>query len=215
VLLDLYDTLAQGLWPEVEHRLSTRLGVGDDVLLRAFELTRLDRGTGRFAGPEDDMAALVRACGLESDPLFVRELTRAHIEFLVSGGVRLFDDALSTLRALRDAGIRTAIVSNCDHWTRPIVDGLGLQREVDGLILSFEVGALKPDPAIFRLALDGLKVRPDRAAFVDDQIDYCAGASALGLRTFLIDRRGADRAGSAPAGSDGHALIRDLTALLS
>src|SRR5712691_5185580 len=31
VLLDLYDTLAYGMWPEIEHRLSARLGVSDDV----------------------------------------------------------------------------------------------------------------------------------------------------------------------------------------
>ncbi len=214
VLLDLYDTLAYGMWPEVERQLSTRLGVSDEVLLRAFALTRPERGTGRFAGPEEDMAALVRACGLEADPAFVHELTEAHMRYLAGGGVRLFDDSLRTLRSLRAAGIKTAVVSNCDHWTRPVVDGLRLEEETDQVVLSFEVGVLKPDPAIFRFALDRLGVGPDRAAFVDDQLVYCDGASALGLRTFLIVRDAESVQGRATS-ANGHTLIHDLAPLLA
>ena len=45
--------------------------------------------------------------------------------------MHLWDDSIPTLRELRARGLRTAIVSNCDHATRPIVDDLGLAFSAD------------------------------------------------------------------------------------
>ena len=87
-------------------------------------------------------------------------------------------------------GIRTAIVGNCDHFTRPAVEALGLEDEVDALILSFEVGAMMPDAPGHEEALGRLVVDAAQAVFVDDQPDFCDGAVALGIRTFRIDRDG-------------------------
>ena len=107
-------------------------------------------------------------------------------------GVHLWEDSLPTLRELRARGLRTAIVSNCDHSTRPIVDELGLEREADAVVLSFEVGVAKPDAGIYQAALDALGARPEEAVFVDDQAAYCDGAEAIGIRSFLILRDDAD-----------------------
>jgi putative hydrolase of the HAD superfamily len=79
-------------------------------------------------------------------------------------------------------------MSNCDHWTRPVVTALTLEHEVDEVILSFEVGVKKPDAAIYRVSLDRLAVPSERAVFVDDQADYCDGARAVGIRPYLIVR---------------------------
>ncbi len=79
-------------------------------------------------------------------------------------------------------------MSNCDHATRPIVDELGLEREADAVVLSFEVGVAKPDPGIYRAALDAVGAGPEEAVFVDDQAWYCRGAEAIGIRSFMIVR---------------------------
>ncbi len=65
---------------------------------------------------------------------------------------------------------------------------------MDELVLSCEVGAAKPDPAIFETALESLGVRAEEALFVDDQRAFCDGAAALGIHAVLIDRTG--RAGT-------------------
>ena len=59
-------------------------------------------------------------------------------------------------------GIRTAIVGNCDHFTRPAVQALTLEDEVDALILSIEVGAMKPDAPVYEEALGQLTVDAHR-----------------------------------------------------
>ena len=128
-------------------------------------------------------------------------------------GVHLWEDSLPTLRELRARGLRTAIVSNCDHSTRPIVDELGLEREADAVVLSFEVGVAKPDPGIYRAALDALDARPEEAVFVDDQAAYCEGAEAIGIRSFLILRDDADPPEGISAAGD-RVVLHDLRSLL-
>jgi HAD superfamily hydrolase (TIGR01549 family) len=51
----------------------------------------------------------------------------------------------------------------------------------EGLILSYEVGAAKPDPAIFRLALERAGLKPDEAVFVDDQLANVEAAREIGI----------------------------------
>ena len=194
VLIDLYDTLAWTDWPTMRAELEERFGISEVELLRAFTTTREARSIGAYGSAEGDLAAVLEAAGVQPDADLVHELNAERARALAENGVHLWDDSIPTLRELGRRGIRTAVVSNCDHATRPIVDDLGLEREVDAIMLSFEVGAAKPDPGIYRAALDALGARPEEALFVDDQAAYCEGAEALGIRSFLIVREDADPA---------------------
>lgn len=212
VLLDLYDTLVWSRWPSLRELIEQRTGVTEGELVRAFVRTRPARSVGAFDGVEGDMTAVLREAGVADDPTLVAELIELERGFLVDG-VHLYEDSVPVLRALRERGVTTAVVSNCSHATRPIVDRLGLEREADVVVLSFEVGVAKPDAGIYLSALEGLRVAPDEAVFVDDQAAYCDGAEAVGLETFLIQREDAepDEGRSEPGG---HRVIGDLRALL-
>ena len=65
-----------------------------------------------------------------------------------------YPDSAPTLRALRDAGIRTVVVSNWDWSLHERLAETGLAALVDGAVASAEVGSAKPDGAIFRAALE-------------------------------------------------------------
>ncbi|MGD0015903.1 MAG: HAD family phosphatase [Verrucomicrobiia bacterium] len=54
-------------------------------------------------------------------------------------------------------------------------------REVEGLVLSHEVGLLKPDPRIYELTLQRFGLRAERAVFIDDIPTNVEGARAAGL----------------------------------
>ena len=212
-LIDLYDTLAWTDWPTMRAELEERFGIGEEQLLRAFTTTREARSIGAYGSAEGDFAAVLEAAGVQADADLVHELNEARARALAENGVHLWDDSIPTLRELRGRGIRTAVVSNCDHATRPIVDDLGLGREVDAIVLSFEVGAAKPDPEIYRAALDAIGARPAEAVFVDDQPLYCRGAEAIGIRSFLIRRGDADPVEGFGAEGDRETLP-DLRSLL-
>jgi putative hydrolase of the HAD superfamily len=210
VLLDLYDTLVRTHWGQLSERITAELDIDKADLFRAYELTRAARGVGTYGSVRGDMTAIVEAVGVVPDAELIERLLAMEREFSETG-VELWEDSLPVVRELRARGAKTALISNCSHSTRPIVDRLEIDAEFDAILLSFEVGMHKPDPAIYREALRRLgDVSPDRAVFVDDQPAYCDGAAVLGIETFLLDR-----SGDGTPDLNGHRVIRDLRALLS
>ena len=125
------------------------------------------------------IAEVLRACGTTADERVLDRLVAADRE-LVDELAVLHDDVVPFLESLRERGVRTAFVSNCAENTRPLLDRLGLTALVDELVLSCEVRAVKPDPAIFDVAVDRLGVRPGESLFVDDQPAFCRAAEAHG-----------------------------------
>ena len=210
VLLDLYDTLVRTHWGKLSERITAELGIDKADLFRAYETTRAARGVGTYGSVEGDMTAIVEAAGVDPAPQLIGALLQMEREFSETG-VEYWEDSLPVVRELRSRGVKTALISNCSHSTRPIVDRLRIADEFDEVLLSFEVGVHKPDPGIYQEALRRLgDVRPDHAVFVDDQPPYCDGAAALGIETFLIDR-----SGDGTPDQNGHRVIRDLRPLLS
>ncbi len=212
VLLDLYDTLVWSDWHSWQGRMSDLLGISDEDMGRAFSLTRPARSVGANPDVEADMRAVLTAAEVEpTDEMLAQVLT---LERDMAASVRLYDDSLEVVRTLRQRGVPTALVSNCSHNTRPIVDRLGLEREFDAVILSFEVGAMKPDPRIYREGLGRIgDPDPARSVFVDDQVRYCDGAAAIGLQTYLILRPEEALEGR-PLDMNGHRPIETLESLL-
>jgi putative hydrolase of the HAD superfamily len=208
-LLDLYDTVARTRWSELSARLASELEVDLADLYRGYELTRDARAVGAFESPEGDMIAIVQAAGVQTTSALIERLLAMEQAFAETG-IELWEDSLPVVRELGARGVKTALISNCSHATRGIVDRLGIAEAFDEVVLSFEVGLRKPDPAIYRLTLDRVGVEAARAVFVDDQPAYCDGAMAVGIETFLIDR-----SGSGVPDHDGHRVIGDLRALLS
>jgi HAD superfamily hydrolase (TIGR01509 family) len=213
-LIDLYDTLVWTEWPTFRDLMSERLGVDTKVLLDALSRTRAARSVGTYPDAEADMAAVLVELGIE-DRTTIRELAEMERDFFAEGRIHLFDDSIEVIHQIREEGIRAALISNCSHSTRPTVQRLGLDRTFDAVILSFEVGAKKPQPAIYRAALEALGgADPSSAVFVDDQARYCDGARELGLDTRLIVRPEASPLEGFAPEANGHVVITDLRQLL-
>jgi putative hydrolase of the HAD superfamily len=84
-----------------------------------------------------------------------------------------------------------AVVSNGDGRVRALLTDLGVANYFEFVIDSHEEGVEKPDPIIFRRALDRLAVPPERAAYIGDIYSIDAvGARAAGLHPILIDPTG-------------------------
>ena len=90
--------------------------------------------------------------------------------------------ALETAAALRARGLELAVVSNWDIGLTEHVDRVGAVSLFTAIVTTAEAGAPKPDPAVFRLALERLGVKPDRALHVGDEPEDEQGARAAGMR---------------------------------
>jgi HAD superfamily hydrolase (TIGR01549 family) len=99
-------------------------------------------------------------------------------------------DAKETFESLASHEIKIAVISDIHFDLRPEFEDHGLSEYVDEFVLSFEHGIQKPDPAIFRLALDALQVRPTEALMVGDRPSHDGGAVAVGIPTLLLPTLG-------------------------
>ena len=102
-----------------------------------------------------------------------------------------YPDTGPTLRALHARGVKVGIVSNVPRDLRPIFAAHGLADAVDAFTHSFEVGAEKPDPAIFLRACEALGTAPAETLMVGDHPVADAGALEAGLRFHLLPPNGA------------------------
>jgi HAD superfamily hydrolase (TIGR01509 family) len=99
-----------------------------------------------------------------------------------------FDDAAGVLRDLRAHGVRVLVLSNVGMDIRDGLARQGLLDLVDEVLLSYEVGVVKPDRAIFARALERLGTDATRTLMVGDSAHADTGGAALGLRTLILPR---------------------------
>lgn len=100
----------------------------------------------------------------------------------------VYDDVLPVLKALREKGVRVAMLSNVGFDLSPTLARTGVDELLDGAVMSYAVGAVKPDPAIFQNALDALDLPASEVLMVGDAWQDDAAAAALGVRTLILPR---------------------------
>ena len=185
-LIDVYDTILVSRFASRMEALIGPLGLPIGEWLAEWDKLREDRDRGRVTIAASFERTLP-AFGIEPAPGLVADLVRRDAES-ARATVRLCDDTVPFLRWLRSNGVLTALVSNCADSTRGQLERLGIVPLVDAVVLSCEVGSVKPYPEIYATALDELGVAAVDAVFIDDQPAYCAGAQAAGIRPIQIVR---------------------------
>jgi putative hydrolase of the HAD superfamily len=185
-LVDVYDTIVSSDFEPRVRAVSALAGVDTDVWLREWIKTGDERGRGKLS-MADSVALTLRACGLDPRPELVSELVATDGRLLREDS-RLYDDTVPFFGLLRSRGIGIALVSNCSDNTRPMLEKLGVLALVDAAVLSCEVGSLKPSREIYLSALDDLGVAAADAVMIDDQVKFCVGAEAVGIRAIQIVR---------------------------
>lgn len=185
VLFDFSGTLAS-----LEARDEWFTGTGFDAAQRANVMDRLTHPTASVTHHAWEYRDL--------DPALHRE---AYLHVLQTSGLAdehaeelyrlvtdpaewsVYPDTAFVLTSLRLNGIRTAVVSNIAWDIRPVLTAV----EVDEFVLSFEVGAAKPDPRIFTEALARLDVPAEQALMIGDSEENDGAARELGCSFALVD----------------------------
>jgi putative hydrolase of the HAD superfamily len=215
VLLDALGTLValEPPWPRLVRALAARGVVvpeaeAERAMLAEMAYYRAHHDeAGDWAGLKDlrrRCAGIVRAqLGLA---LPVDDALDALLEAL---RFRAFPEVPGVLRELRARGAALVVVSNWDVSLHDVLVRTELSELVDGAVTSAEVGAAKPDPAIFAAALARAGGVPSSAAVhAGDSLEAdVAGARAAGLDAVLVARDGAP-------GPPGVRTVRSLDGLL-
>ncbi len=102
-----------------------------------------------------------------------------------------YPDAAPCLAALRAGGRATAILSNGEpKMLAAAVASAGLSELFDAVLSVEEIGVFKPDPRIYKLAVDRLEVPAERICFVSTNAWDAAGAAYFGFRVAWLTRFG-------------------------
>ena len=113
----------------------------------------------------------------------------AYEHFAEAGVWELYPEVIDVLEKLAPQ-FQLAVVSNFDGRLRFILEHLGISKFFRHVFISSELGADKPDPEIFRRALELIRFEPNEVLHVGDdpERDWKAAAAA-GLSVFQLDRK--------------------------
>jgi putative hydrolase of the HAD superfamily len=170
--------------------------VADKVALVAERFQRAARENELWTtSPERSRAfwvsvyeAFLAELGLPPDEALLAVL---HEEFTNLANYALFEDVLPVLQRLRDDGLTLGVVSNFEEWLERLLEELRVASFFDVQVISGVEGFEKPDPRIFRVALERAGVTADESAYVgDNPVFDVEPAAELGMFPVLIDRRG-------------------------
>jgi putative hydrolase of the HAD superfamily len=126
---------------------------------------------------------LVNDANLALGPEAVQELCRLDSVHWTSQNPAM----LAWQRQLKERGLLTAILSNMgDSVLANMKREFDWLDRFDVLVWSFELGMVKPDPAIYRYLLDKLGTRPDETLFIDDREINVEAARELGIRALVF-----------------------------
>jgi putative hydrolase of the HAD superfamily len=137
--------------------------------------------------------------GLGSFPRFDQFFDEIFERFRGRESWRVYDDVAPALTELKRRGLKLGVISNFDSRLYDLLRACRLDHFFDSVHISTRVGAAKPDPAIFRAAVNHYAVEARRAWHVGDSLrEDVEGAMAAGVNAILLDRN--DRfAENAPA----------------
>jgi len=100
-----------------------------------------------------------------------------------------YPDARDTLAALKQRGYMTAILSNgSPRMLQAAVESSGLAAHLDAVLSIEEAGVFKPDPSVYRLAVDRLKVSAGQICFVSANAWDAAGGAHFGYQVVHLNR---------------------------
>lgn len=177
----------------IDHLADSLPGVDRADVANAFRDVRLAkfrfrRETLRETDPRDVLRETAAALGGELTDQQVEQGMAAHRDVFVECAVAapVVHDVLTTLK---ERGLALGLVSNFSHGEaiQASLDHLGLRRFFDVVIVSADVGVVKPHPDLFLAGAKGLGLDPAEILFVGDnaRLDI-AGARDVGMRTALI-----------------------------
>jgi putative hydrolase of the HAD superfamily len=203
LLLDALGTLveleppAPVLRAELAARFGVELGLDEAARALRAEISYY-RAHLQQARDEPSLAGLRRRCAQvlrdalprddRLDAVGIKALTEA---LLAALRFRAYGDARPALVAARERGERLVVVSNWDVSLGGVLERIGLDEVLDGVVTSAVIGARKPSPAIFEAALEIAGVVPARARHVGDSVEEdVEGARAAGITPILVRRDG-------------------------
>ena len=198
VFFDLGLTLAESDVPHRYVERFSRLGhpITGDQAQRAYHLANkyfMRERPGELGQHSQTMLRdfLQRVCMELEVPQLGESLFRLTVEDPLPAKWSAFPFSREVLRQLGERGVKTGLISNWDPSCRRVLEETGLSPYLDPIVVSSEVGVEKPDPRIFRQALELSGDSPEECLYVgDNYYDDGVGAAQVGMAFCILNPAG-------------------------
>ena len=178
VIFDLGGVLLRSEDPTPRRLLAERLGLPlEQIYYHVFDSLSAQQATVGEISVSSHWETVRQSLGLSTE-----EFPSAVEAFWA--GDRLDMALVDAIRTLRPR-YKTALLSNAwDNLRGLLVERWQVAGEFDDLVISAEVGMVKPDRRIYELAVQRLGVLPEEVVFFDDILENVQGAQAAGLQAY-------------------------------
>lgn len=195
ILFDLFGTLIdnppRSVWDELSREISMILKIEYEEWKKLWSSQHNDRGDGVFQSIEENIlhnAAQLNGKATVEAFEEVFEIRRKRVRMIM---LEIRNDTISTLKRIKDAGFRTALVSDCSPDVAVLWDEMPYAQFIDYPVFSPTIKARKPDPLIYETAMSGLSVSASECIFVGDGGSFeLTGAAKLGIKAVMIAQEG-------------------------
>jgi putative hydrolase of the HAD superfamily len=184
VVFDLYETLIteSGIQTTRAGSLAATLGLERDAYRREWKARRPDvvRGRMSFAAALMEISATLNG---NVDEEVVRRVCEQRIREKAVAYAQVHEEVAALVTTLSRRGVRLAVVSN--GFKEDVIGWAdwALADKFACTVFSYAERVAKPDPEIYRRAIQQLDVEPAAAAYIGDGADEeLAGAAQAGLR---------------------------------
>jgi putative hydrolase of the HAD superfamily len=190
VVFDLFGTLVYEFpradWDAWLETSAAIVEADVDAFRGAWEATAVERQTGRLGDIEENLRTVAARAGAWPNGSQIAETLEGRAAMYRTWFVPR-PGAEEVLAGLRADGYPLALVSMCAPDTPAMWHASPLDGTVDAEVFSCEVGLRKPDPDIYLLAAERLRVAPDACLYVGDgSYHELSGAAAVGMHPVLI-----------------------------
>lgn len=183
VIFDMFETLVTlftGRTYFSEH-IAADLNQPIEAFRKCWHETEKDRTLGKYS-MEEGLAITLKNLGAWS-PENVQLVCRKRREALGDTFKTIPPESLWLLQTLREKGLKTGLITNTFSDERDMILASPLFPLFDTTMISYEQGLSKPDPKIYRRAMQALNVAPQECLYVGDGGSHeLEGARSLGMQ---------------------------------
>lgn len=160
--------------------LAARLGAPAEEFVTAYYAHRPDYDL--FSDAMAYWSAVADSCGADRPDVALA----AELVTLDNQGWSVANPRMLRLIGRLRTATRLAVLSNAPASMGELVRGLPWAAAFEHVVISGELGMVKPDPAIYQALLRTVGGPAERVAFIDDRADNVAAAAARGIQAFCF-----------------------------
>jgi putative hydrolase of the HAD superfamily len=187
VVFDFFGTLTRSVRRGPQHAAIARaLGCDPEAVVSVLDRTFQVRARGQLGSAEATLRWVTEQAGGRPRTAQLQAAVPARVDAL-KADTRLRADAESVLTAIKNRGLRTALISDCTHELPAFLPSLPIAPLLDVNVFSVEVGRCKPDPLIYLEACWRMRVAPEDCLYIGDGGSReLTGAAAVGMTAIRL-----------------------------